>query len=265
MSVQEELKRLGVQPVDGQNFLTSEAVIKALVEAGEVEDKNVLEIGPGTGAITEELTEKSGKIYTVENDSTLANHMKQNFEDIDVVEKDFLDYEIPGDIERCVSNLPFRISSETLEKLGKRQIQSSLILQKELAERAVAEPGSTEYGRFTVMVNYYFVPVKLRDVSSRNYYPSPEVETSILKLYPNKERHGIENEDQFFKTVRALFTHKRKKVRNAFVDSRHILDIEKEEAKELRDELPHSEERVVNLDIRKISDIAEFLNRNDIN
>jgi len=261
MSVKDELKQLGVKPVRGQNFLTNENIVKALVQAGEVEDKNVLEIGPGTGSITEELLETAGSVTAIENDYTLAEHLIEKFsdQDIDIVKGDFLQYDIPEDIDRCVSNLPFQISSEAIEKLGKAQIQSALILQKELAERMVADPGSSEYGRFSILVNYYFVPVKLRDVGSKNYYPSPEVDTSIVKLYPNQERHGIEDEEFFFKVTRALFTHKRKKVRNAFVDSRHILEMEKDNAKDMRDDLPHSEERVTNLDIRGISEVAGFL------
>ncbi|MFB6145304.1 MAG: 16S rRNA (adenine(1518)-N(6)/adenine(1519)-N(6))-dimethyltransferase RsmA [Candidatus Nanohaloarchaea archaeon] len=260
MDVAKKLRELGVKPVKGQNFLKTGSVIDALVAAGEVENQTVLEIGPGTGAITEKLSEKAEKVVAVERDTTLYRDLVEEFKDsnVELVNEDILEYGIP-DVDRCVSNLPFEISSEVLERLGKKQVQSALILQKELADRIVAEPGDKEFGRFTVMVNYYFIPVKLRDVSSKHYYPSPEVDTSIVKLYPNVERHGIENEEFFFKIVRALFTNKMKKVRNAFVDSRHILGITKDEAKELRDEIPHSETRVVRLDIRSLADIAEFL------
>lgn len=261
MSVIEELREIGFQPSEGQNFLNSEAVIQALVQAGEVEDQTVLEIGAGTGAITEELEEKAEKVYAVEKDTILFNFLERKFEgsdDVELVNQDILKYDIP-EVDRCVSNLPFEISSEVLTLLGEKQIQSSLILQKELAEKIIAEPESTEYSHFTVLVNYYFIPVKLRDVSSRNFHPSPEVDTSIVKLYPNKERHEVEDEQKFFDITKALFTHKRKKLRNAFVDARNILDISKDRAKEMRDELPHSEERVNSLDIRKLKEVAEFL------
>ncbi len=261
MNVVEELQQIGFKPSEGQNFLNSEAVIQALVEAGEIENKTVLEIGSGTGAITEELGGKAEKVYAVEKDTALFSFLEQKFESSDnmeLVNEDILTYDIP-EVDRCVANLPFEISSEILTLLGEKQVQSSLILQKELAEKIIADPESTDYSHFTVLINYYFIPVKLRDVSSRNYHPSPEVDTSIVKLYPNKQRHEVENEEQFFKIAKALFTHKRKKLRNAFVDARNILDITKDEAKELRDELPHSEERVNSLDIRKIRDVAEFL------
>lgn len=261
MNVVEELKQIGFKPSQGQNFLVSEPVIKALVEAGEVDDQTVLEIGAGTGAITEQLVKKSGKVYAVEKDTILFNFLENKFEDSDkleLVNDDILEYDIP-EVDRCVANLPFEISSEVLTFLGERQIQSSLILQKELAEKIVADPEESEYAYLTVLINYYFVPVKLRDVSSRYYHPSPEVDTSIVKLYPNKERHQVHDEDFFFEIVKALFTHKRKKLRNAFVDARNILGITKDRAKELRDELPHSEERVNALDVRKIKEVADFL------
>ena len=257
MDVKQKLRELGVRPVDGQNFLVSDKITEALAEAGEVEDRHALEIGGGTGVVTEKLVEKAEKVTVIEKDTTLAKHLEEEFPNIEVINGDFLQEDIEAD--RCVSNLPFKITSPALEKLGKAQIQSALIVQKQLAEKAVADLGDANYGSFSVMINYYFVPVKLRNVSSSSFYPSPNVDAAILKLYPNKDRHGVENEEWFFKVSRALFTHKRKKVRNAFVDARHIFEIEKDFAKEIRDEIPFSEERVIGLDVRKIAEIAKHL------
>lgn len=263
MNVREKLAQLGVKPVKGQNFLSNEAVVEALVEAGEVDSQKVLEIGPGTGIITEKLAGRASKVYAVENDTVLAGHLEDEFSDsnVEVFNKDFLDWEWK-DVDRCVSNLPFQISSKAIERLGEKQVQSALIVQKELAEKIVADPGDKRYGFFTVKCNYYFIPVKLRDVSRKNFHPSPDVDTSIVKLYPNKERHDVEDEEELLNMAKALFTHKRKKARNAFVDARHMLDIDKEKAKELRDKIPHSEKRANNLNIREISEITEFYLQN---
>lgn len=261
MEVKKTLSELGIKPVRGQNFLISEPVVTSLVKAGEVEGEEVLEIGAGTGVITEKLAEKAGKVYAVEKSTTLVNHLQQRFEDdenVEVIEEDILDYDF-SDIDRCVSNLPFQLTSDILEKLGENQVQSALIVQDELADKIVAEPGSSNYGRFTIRMNYYFIPVKMRTVGKTNFYPAPEVDAAIIKLYPNRERHGVENEEQFFETVRALFTHKRKKVRNAFVDARHIFEIEKDRARELRDEVPNSEKRVNELEVIDLKEISEFL------
>lgn len=259
MNIKDTLKDLGFKPAGGQHFLNSEFAVEALVEAGEVEG-DVLEIGPGTGAITQNLKDEADNVYAVEKDTVLADYLEREFEghEVEVINEDFLEYRVP-DVDRCVSNLPFEISSDAIRKLGKHQIQSALIVQKELAEKVVADPGESNYGPTTIMANYYFVPVKLRDLSSRYYFPEPQVETSIMKLYPNRERHGIEDEEWFFHVAQALFTHSKKKLRNAFVDARHILDFEKEEAKEIRDELPHSEKRVFQMDIRELAEAAEAI------
>lgn len=261
MEAKKTLRELGIKPVRGQNFLISEPVVTSLVEAGEVEGEEVLEIGAGTGVITENLAEEAEKVKAVEKSTTLVEHLRERFSDtgnVEIIEQDILEYDFSG-VDRCVSNLPFQLTSEILEKLGENQVQSALIVQDELADKIVAEPASSNYGSFTIRMNYYFIPVKMRTVGKTNFYPAPEVDAAIIKLYPNKKRHGVEDEEQLFETVKALFTHKRKKVRNAFVDARHIFGIEKSRAKELRDELPHSEERVNGLEVIQLKDISEFL------
>ncbi len=258
MDVQQKIREIGLKPVDGQNFLNNVNTVQALVESGEIEKDKTLEIGGGLGIITSQLLEKTSKLTVVEKDTVLANYLQENFQDAEIINKDALTIDF-SEYERCVSNIPFQITSEIFEKLGEAQVQSSLIIQKELADKAVAEPGDSEYGRFTVMTQYYFLPVKLRDIPSNDFYPSPDVDASIIKLYPNKERHGIQDEEAFFKLVKALFTHKRKKLRNAFVDSRNILDKSKDELKPLRDKIPHSETRVVNLGITELKEVMQYL------
>ena len=260
MEIQEKLQKIGVNPGKGQNFLTSQHIIQALVEAGEINGEKTLEIGPGTGNITEKLAEKTEDLLLVERNRNLAQHIRKEFPDAEVLKQDFLEIDLEEhQIERVVSNIPFEISSDIIEKLGKAQVQSALIVQDELADKIVAEPSDKNYGYSTVKAQYYFVPVKLRTINSRHFYPEPEVNAAILKLYPNKDRHPIQNEAKFFKLVKALFTHKRKKLRNSFVDTRHILNYEKDKAKEIRDELPHSEERVINLGIKELAEVAEYL------
>lgn len=260
MEIEEQLRKIGVNPGKGQNFLNSEAAAAALVEAGEIDGEKTLEIGPGLGKITNKITEKTDELILVEKNGNLANHVEKEFPEAEVLHQDFLQLDINElEVERVVSNIPFQISSDIIEKLGEAQVQSALIVQDELADKVVAEPGDKNYGISTVKAQYYFVPVKLRTLSSRSFYPEPEVDAAIIKLYPNKDRHPVDDEEEFFQLVKALFTHKRKKLRNAFVDARHMLDYEKNEAKEIRDDLPHSEERVINLGIKKLAEVAAFL------
>lgn len=265
IDIEEQLENAGIKPEKhrSQHFLSSTNYISALVESGEIEKSHyVMEIGPGTGTITRKILEKEPeKIIAIEKDSNLAKYLEKEIDEetLEIRNEDILQYEIPEEVERCISNVPFQISSEILEKLGKAQIQSSLILQKELAERITKDPGNKEYSHLSLMTQYYFLPVKLQDIPSTAYYPSPDVDTSIVKLYPNKQRHQVENEEIFFHISKALFTHKMKKTRNAFVDARNILGITKSKAKKVRDEIPYSEERVINLEIKQINEIVNHL------
>lgn len=249
----EELKELGIKPVGGQHFLETELGIRELLGESETRGKTVLEIGAGTGNITEEI--KADKIYAVEKDTVLAESLRDR--GFEVFNRDFLEMDIPDDVECLVGNLPFEISSDILEKAGKAQLPSTFIVQDELADKVVAEPGDTNYNFFSFMMNYFFVPVKSSVIDSSNYYPQPEVQTAVLKLFPNSGRHGVDDEEEFLSFAKALFTHKRKKIRNAFVDARNILGIEKDEAKEIRDDLPHSEKRANKVEIVEMKEIFE--------
>ncbi len=263
----QEVNEIGLKPVRGQNFIINEHMITALVEAGEIEDQDILEIGPGTGNITEELLEKKGEkgtVTAVENDTVLFEHLNEKFSEeindreLSLLNKDILETDLT-DYNRCVGNLPFQITSDIIEKLGENQIQSAVIVQDDLADKITADPGEKQYGPATVRAQYYFIPVKLQTIPKINYHPEPEVDTAIVKLYPNQDRHAVEDEEWFFKVVRALFTHKMKKVRNAVVDSRHILEENKDHLKDIRDEIPNSEKRVVQLNIKEMNEIADEL------
>jgi len=229
------------------------------VEAGEVREKQVLEIGAGTGNITEVLVEEAESVVAVEADTDLASGLERRFSgrSLEVKNSVFPDVDLP-DFDRCVSNPPFALTREVLEFLGKRQTMSALVLQEEMADRLVADPGQDRYGHLTVKTLLDFVPVKLRTVPSTAFDPEPGVDAAIVKLYPNRERFDIHDRDDLLKLSKALFTHDRKKVRNAFVDARHMLDVSKEEAKSIRDKLPHSDSRVRALTVSEIAEIAEW-------
>ena len=261
MNPEKELSKLGLRPEQGQNFLIHKPTVKALVEAGEVDGKNVLEIGGGLGAITKVLLEKDCDLTVVEKNTVLADHLEREFPEAEILTEDFLETNLEG-FERCVSNIPFQLSSEIIEKLGEEQVMSTLVVQEDLADKIVSDPGEKSFGYFTVKTQYYFVPVKLRTISSSKFYPSPEVNAAIIKLYPNKERHNIDDEEEFLSMVKALHTHGKRKLRNAFVDSRNMLGLEKEGAKRLRDDLPGKDKRVRELDISELKKVYECFQKN---
>jgi 16S rRNA (adenine1518-N6/adenine1519-N6)-dimethyltransferase len=245
-----------------QHFLQSNPIVEALVEAGEVGQKQVLEIGAGTGNITEVLVEEAESVVAVEADADLASGLERRFseQNLEVKNSVFPDVNLP-DFDRCVSNPPFTLTREVIEFLGKRQAMSALVLQEEMADRLVADPGQNRYGHLTVKTLLDFVPVKLRTVPSSAFDPEPSVDAAIVKLYPNRKRFNIQDRDDFLELSKALFTHDRKKVRNAFVDARHILGLSKNEAKDVRDQLPHSDSRVTDLTVSEIAEIAGWRSR----
>lgn len=258
MKTKEKLKELGIKPTGGQHFLDSDIAVRKLLQAAETHGETVLEIGAGTGNITREIDAE--KIYAVEKDTVLAGSLEESSdlgETVEVLNKDFLEMEIPEEVEYLIGNLPFEIISDILRKTGENQLPAAYIVQEELADKVVAEPGESEYNFFSFLMSYYFIPVKAGEISSRNYYPQPEVETAILKLFPGRDRHGVEDEEAVISFAKAVFTHKRKKVRNAFVDARNILEIEKDFAKEVRDDLPYSEKRVNELEVIEMKEIVE--------
>lgn len=256
MDVREELREIGLSPTQGQHFINNEIAVRKYLNEAETKGKTVLEIGSGTGSITQEIDAE--KIYAVEKDTVLSQNLKsKEIDGLEVVNKDFLKMNVPEDVEYILGNLPFQLSSEILEKVATLQIPSAFIVQEELADKAVSSPGDSEFNFFSFKMSYYFIPVKAGQISSRNYYPEPQVDTAVLKLFPEKERHGVDDEEEFLAFAKAIFTHRRKKVRNSVVDARNLLGKEKAELKEIRDELPHSESKVYDLEVIEVKEIFE--------
>jgi len=256
MDIKKELRQIGLTPTNGQHFINNEIAVRKYLNEAESKGKTVLEIGSGTGSITQSIDAE--KIYAVEKDTVLSQNLKsKEIDNVEVFNKDFLKMEVPEEVEYILGNLPFQLSSEILEKVADLQISSAFIVQEELADKAVSSPGDSDFNFFSFKMSYFFIPVKAGQISSRNYYPEPEVDTAILKLFPKKERHGVEDEEEFLSFAKALFTHRRKKVRNSVVDARNLLGKNKDELKEIRDELPNSESKVYELEVVEVKEIFD--------
>lgn len=256
MDIKQELRRIGLTPTNGQHFINNEIAVRKYLNEAETKGKTVLEIGSGTGSITQSIDAE--KIYAVEKDTVLSQNLKsKEIENVEFFNNDFLKMEVPEEVEYILGNLPFQLSSEILEKVADLQIPSAFIVQEELADKAVSSPGDSDFNFFTFKMSYFFIPVKAGEISSRNYYPEPEVDTAVLKLFPEKDRHGVENEKEFLEFAKAIFTHKRKKLRNSVVDARNILGESKDDLKEIKDKLPHSESKVYELEVVEVKEIFD--------
>lgn len=213
----------------GQNFLTDENYIKKIVGALELQkDETVIEIGPGRGALTEKLIEKAGNVIAIELDSDLIPLLNnsfgqnQNFRLIesDALKIDFSTIRNPQSAvhNKLAANLPYYISTAILQHLAVHRNSFSelvLMLQKEVVERITAEPGNSERGFLTVLIEAFFESEKLFDVPPNAFFPAPKVWSAIVKLTPKENSFAdIETERLFKEIISAGFAQKRKTISN---------------------------------------------------
>ncbi len=267
MRASEIFRKYGIRPNKklGQHFLIDKNIIRKEVELAEVrKDDVILEIGAGFGMLTEELLKHAKKVIAIEKDPGLVEVLGEEFEGqieegrLEVIEGDALEIEFPF-FTKCVSNIPYSISSPIVEKLCNYGKDSTLCVQKDFGERLVAHPGDKNYSRITVLVKFYFEPYYLHTVSRSCFLPPPNVDSCIVRLIPRKEHPvSMEDRDCFFGMVKALFTHKKKSVKNAFFSSRVFLGLGKEDAKKVFEHVPHADRKVFQLSMEELVDIFEW-------
>ena len=246
----------------GQNYLVDGNVLSRIVESAELSKKDtVLEIGAGIGTLTIPLAENAGKVIAVEQDPKIANILIKRLKElhitnVDIVIGDATKIEFPN-FNKVVSNLPYKISSPITFKILEYNFELAVLMyQLEFAQRMVAEPGDPNYSRLSVMMHFYANVNLLFNVSKNVFLPKPKVSSAVIKLTPKNE---VKIDKFIIDVTRALFQHKRKKVRNALIDSFHeIGKFDKNEVKELISKLDIEllDQRVVNMEpqnIRKLS------------
>lgn len=205
----------------GQNFLTDPQLIAKIVNAMYIkpEDK-IVEIGPGRGALTNLLVKACTDLTVIEIDRDLAQQLTLLYPDLNVIITDILKQDIPelGKDLRVIGNLPYNISTPILFKLFSHieQIRDMyFMLQLEVVERIVAEPNSKQYGRLSVMAQYYCDAQRLFNVPPEAFVPRPKVNSAIVKLKPKLSPIRAEHEPTFAALVNQAFSMRRKTVRNA--------------------------------------------------
>ena len=214
----------------GQNFLTSPDIPRKIAAScGADKSIGVLEIGPGKGILTVELAKVAGKVCAVEIDTELETHLTENlknFNNTEVVYGDILDFDLKeliklkfGDMDVCVcANLPYYITTPILMKLlesGAGFKSITIMVQREVAARLCAKPGSAEYGAITASVNYYSDIKKLFKVPAGCFNPVPKVDSAVIKLTMPPQNPVIpKNEELFLKIIRAAFAQRRKTLVN---------------------------------------------------
>jgi 16S rRNA (adenine1518-N6/adenine1519-N6)-dimethyltransferase len=207
----------------GQNFLVSQGVIRNIVEAIAPKAGDcIVEIGPGLGALTEPLLERLTHLHVVEIDRDLIARLRATHspERLTIHEGDALEFDFAalGDDLRIVGNLPYNISTPLLFHLAgyaERVRDMHFMLQKEVVDRMAAEPGSSDYGRLSVMLQYRFHVERLFLVPPGAFNPPPQVDSAIVRLMPRPAAQlQARDEAAFGRIVMAAFSQRRKMLRN---------------------------------------------------
>ena len=212
----------------GQNFLIDKDIIKKIINSGSIENKNILEIGPGTGSLTEAILEKKPKsFFVIEKDTYLSNNLKQKFNNqLIIINNDILKVDEKNIInEKFVvfGNLPYNISTEILCKwilnLNKNNFwfeELILMFQKEVADRILAKFNTSNYGRLSILANWKLNIKKICDISPKSFFPKPKIESTLLFFSPKSNTVDIDNPKNLEKITRIFFSHRRKMLKKPF-------------------------------------------------
>lgn len=219
--------------------MIDENIVRKIVNLAKIDQKEVLEIGAGPGTLTTFLSQKAKKVFAVEIDKKILNVLKevcQNLLNVEIINEDFLKLNVKNltnSQKLCVvGNLPYYVTSQILFKLfeDRNYIESfTIMVQKEVAQRLLAKPGSKDYGILTVAMNFYCKVEDFFHVSKNVFFPRPEVDSTVLKVSFKEDIPDVD-EKKFFKIVHACFSTRRKTILNSLSKS---LEIEKAKLKSI--------------------------------
>lgn len=208
-----------------QHFLIDERIIDRIIEYGRLNKQDtVLEIGAGYGNLTGKLADKAGRVIAIEADAELAASLNR-WENVDVITGNALKIEFPP-FNKVISNLPYSISSPVTFKLLKYKFDLGILMyQYEFAKRMAALHNSRDYSRLSIAVQYY-ADVEMLEIVPRSAFSTPpRVRSAIVRLVPRPASYKVKDEDFFMKFIRAIFSQRRKKLRNAILNNAGLLGI----------------------------------------
>ncbi|MFW9924626.1 MAG: 16S rRNA (adenine(1518)-N(6)/adenine(1519)-N(6))-dimethyltransferase RsmA [Candidatus Thorarchaeota archaeon] len=251
-SIRDALNEAGISPrkILSQNFLINNDILNRQIEYAQITaNETVLEIGGGTGILTEILAKHSKKVFCIEYDRELASYLRKKFSNqkkVEIIEGDVLKINLPK-TDKIVANLPYHISSPITFKLLEIGFKTAVLMyQLEFAKRMIAEPKSDDYSRLSVNLQLQAEVEILEKISRNNFYPPPKVDSAIVKITPKNLDFPFDVKN-FRVVTRILFNTKNKIVSSIFYEFLKR-DIDKDERftfkKELDASLTHANSRV---------------------
>ena len=212
-----------------QHFLVDDRVVDRIPTflPADSDTSHLLEIGGGPGVLTDRLLAVADRVTVIERDPTFADHLREEFAAareagrLTVIEGDALEVDLP-DFSACVSNLPYSASSEIAFRLLPLDKPLVLMFQKEFADRMAAASGHDDYGRLSVSAQHYADVQIVEYVPNTAFDPQPAVQSAIVRLTPRDPDYEVDDEAFFLDFVKAIFTQRRKTIRNGIRNTAHI-------------------------------------------
>ena len=256
----------------GQNFLIDGNIVRKIVQGANITKEDyVLEIGPGIGTLTEELALNAKKVVAVELDEKLLpvlDETLQDYDNVEIIHGDILKIDIKkliheklyGGEVKVVANLPYYVTTPILGMLLEESLNIdsiTVMIQKEVADRMLASPGSKTYGALSVFINFYSNPEIILKVPKTVFMPQPKIDSTVIRLNIIRNFEDVDR-DQLFKVVKAAFSKRRKTLLNAL--SSYGYDLDKEIIKNLLEEIQINPEiRAENLSLEDFINISKIL------
>ena len=260
----------------GQNFLIDDEAVSTIVDTAKVtKDDLIIEIGPGLGTLTSKLLEKAGKVIAIELDKKMVLVLEDRFslyDNFECINEDVLKVDLESVISeekskglktaKIVANLPYYITTPIIMKLLEEKLDIetiTVIIQKEVADRLVAEPGKANTGAITYAINYYTNPKVVLQVPNTAFIPAPDVNSTVIQLEVlQKPKIDVIDEEMFFKVIKYAFMQRRKTLLNSLTNSK-ILG-EKEYIEKMLSELGIEKTiRAENLSLEEFAKIANWI------
>ena len=259
----------------GQNFLINEEILDKIIETADINNRDlVIEIGPGLGNLTKRLCAYAGHVLAIEIDTNMVDILNAEYSDLTnltILNQDIMKVDLKEVIKdysdktvKVVANLPYYITTPIIMKLLEDEINIELIevmIQEEVALRFCAKPSSKDYGAITLAINYYTEPSYVISAKAKEFLPSPDVDSAVVKMDIKKEKIEVSDKELLFKIIKASFVMRRKTLLNS-LGSAGIMGVGKKELSEILVKLEISENvRAENLSLEEYVKITDYIHQ----